>query len=200
MPKLHTITEVKTLLDGYAADDTSDNTTLELLQDLIYTRLEAATGRLFESSERVVTYKRPSHTYLPLVALPVASASVARVEYDSQGIATNTTLTANYHYYVEAHGVVLTDVGYKNNSDYAITYTGGYTVDSSDLLVLTGNDAMLKRAALLQLVHEFNTRTKPGVETMETAIGSVTSGGLVLIKEVMSMCQYLRHPSQKMVW
>ena len=200
MPLLHTIADAKELLDGYTNDNTTDDNLLTLLQGLIYNRLEAETGRLLESQERVKVFRRPTYTYLPLEGVPIATVAVLRTVYDGEGVPTALALTNNYHYYVNNHCVILTDSGINSNADYTITYTGGFTADSSDLLVLPAGAEGFRRAALLQLVHEFNTRQKPGAEVIDTTIGSVTNGGLVLLKEVKAICKFLRHPAREMVW
>lgn len=198
MPTLHTLDEAKALLGGFEDDDTAQDDVLLLLQTMIYSRLEVETGRKFEDlGETVVTFKRPDSVYLPLPALPVFEAAVTLIEY-TDGAATETELVENKDFYVTTHGVTLDHV--VSNADYEVTYTGGFEADTADVLILPQDAVGLKRAALLQLIHEYNTRQKPGVETIETALGSITSGGLVLLKEVVSLCKFYRHPAREMIW
>lgn len=198
MATLHTLADLKAMLGGFKTS--GSDSALNLIMDLIYARFEDETGRTFLSAEQTETFKRNEWAYLPLLGVPVDEASDITVveRYYTSGVATNTTLTENQHYYVQEHGIQLLD--WTKGYDYIVTYTGGYEADSDDVLILPQNAQGLRRAALIQAVHEWNTKQKPGAETIETDIGSVTSQGLILLPEVRKSLRYHRHPSREMFW
>lgn len=199
MPSLHTLTDFKTMAGGFS-DSTALDAEIELLMELIYSRIEDEIGRVLEKDEVTETFRRCTTPYLPLKRLPIDTAADVTVieRYYSSGVAVNTTLTENDDYYVLAHGIEL--AGFTAGYDYVVTYTGGYAPDTNDVLILPQEAQGLRRAALYQLMHEWNTHKKPGDENIQTAIGNVTTVGLKLLDDVKRSLRYYRHPAREMMW
>jgi hypothetical protein len=180
--ELVTYADIKSVLDLEAATIAS-YPSLSVLQSSVLYAIEEYLGRELESKARSETiYIGASPTKLiQLKAIPVTSVAslVVTISTDSE------TYVLNDDYEITAYGLKL--YSEISNCKVAITYTGGIsTVPTA-----------LNRAALLQVVHEFQSKDRLGSETITTEGGTISRPPLGLLPEVRRMLNAYKHP---MMW
>jgi hypothetical protein len=162
--------ELKTLL-GLDKDSFDDYPDLKLLVSSVYSAIEQYLGRTLELG----TYTEivPIHgSLVPLPAVPLSSIG-------SVVTATGMDLTGGAS--IRHDGIALSGTIY---GEVQVTYTGG----------LEAATPPLKRAALLQIQHEYQRKDHVGATTVSNEGGSTYWPELGLLKEVKRMLDPMMHP------
>jgi len=151
---------------------------LKVLVTSVYEAFESYTGRAFELDTYTETVEVDGF-HVPLKALPVSAVAAIT---PTDGGATPPTLEAAQ---IRAFGLILAA---SFDGPLAVTYTGGYE-DRPD---------PLHRAALLQVLHEWQRRDTIGATSVSTDGGSTSWPELGLLKEVKRLLDPFVHTAK--VW
>lgn len=119
---------------------------------------------------------------IPLRALPVSSVSSVSVEFG--GSTTPTTLSAD-QYKIRPYGLQLV-TAQVTDADITVIYNGGWDADQIPLA--------MQKAALLQMLNEYESKDHVGVEVVTNEMGSVTLPEIGLLKEVKRLLNPYVHP------
>lgn len=191
---IHSLADFKTY---QSISDTTFDAIFTILRNGIKDRIQAHCKRLFESASR--TEKVYGKGYMiPLKALPVASITSVKI-YSKGNNSTDYDTLENTEYDITPYGVELENP-LTRGAWVEVVYTGGYskgTEDTeSDILIFSETDysTNIKRAAMIQLAHEWNTRLKPGSEVISTDAGSINTSKLELLQEVKDALAPCIHP------
>ncbi|MDY0071822.1 MAG: hypothetical protein RBR77_04150 [Thauera sp.] len=156
---------------GLEKTDISDYPALEALQRSVYAALEEHTGRTFERGEYSESVYVDGHI-VSLPALPVVSVktvqSAAGVDLPFEIMPDGIRLRGWHRGYV------------------SVTYTGGFDRAPENL----------RRAALLQTMHEFQRKDHIGAESVSTDGGFARWPQLKLLDEVKACVSRLVHPAR----
>ena len=150
-----------------------DYPTLKLLVASVYSAIEEYVGRNLERAQYSETVYVDGRM-VPVRAFPIASVSSV-VGEDGED------LSANLRH---RDGYLLLSASYRGR--VTATYTGG----------LTDVPPQLRRAALLQISHEWQRKEQVGATSVTTEGGSTYWPQLGLLKEVERLCDSLRHPEK----
>lgn len=172
MLQLVKFTELATLLD-LSKPSLDDYPSLKLLISSVYAAFESYTGRYLESSQYTETVD-PDGRLVPLRALPIAAVSSVTIEGD-----TLTTLD----YSIRADGLRLAGA---YDARVVVVYTGGYEEAPNDI----------RRAALLQIAHEWQRKETIGATNVSTEGGNTSWPELGLLKEVRRLLDAHTHASK----
>lgn len=152
---------------------------LKVIRESVTTAIETYLGRSLESTSRTETIYVGEilKAMVSLKAIPVASVTSVAVDTDD----IDETLTSD-DYRVTRYGVKLYSP--VKNGTVTVTYTGGISATTD----------VLKRAALLQTIYEFQSKDNLGVETVTTEGGTITRPPLGLLSEVKRVLSSEMHP------
>ena len=184
MARLLKYDDIKALLNLQKPEADSPHVTL--LLDTLTARFENYLQRKLEKAERTETYCG-SGRMVRLSALPVDTGQAITVTQDGQ-----TVDSGNYE--VRPFGLLLKCQECSFDSPVTVIYTGGYTTTVIGSETILNIPDGLKRAALIQIIHDINTHKKPGAETIQTDAGTITTPPFGLLKEVKSMLEPYIHP------
>lgn len=193
---LHSLTKFKARHNF--VDTTYDAVLLDLMAG-IKARIESYLGRVLLKQERteIVYFRGPM---MPLKALPVDTTQPITVTRISSFTDGGTTVVLDpIEYDVTPYGMRLAAPA-KEGERIQVIYTGGYTattVEGSNFLFdFSDEDASsaIARAAAIQLIHEWNTKSKPSGEQITTDAGTATFKALALLQEVTDTLIPARHP------
>lgn len=145
---------------------------LAVIQELVKEAFEIHTKRIFKFDNHVEKLFIDSRTkFVKLPAIPVDS--ITSVSIDGQ-------LTEGYT--VQAYGLKL-DCSV-TDQEIIVDYKGGLAKTLSGL----------HRAALLQVIYEYQNKDSIGLETVSTEGGTVTKPELGLLKETKKLLKSFIHP------
>lgn len=170
--------ELKSLL-GLERDDIEDYPALSAIIASVYAAIETYTGRELEYKVRT-EYPQADGTLVALRALPVES--IASVTADGIVITADVTARRN-------DGM---QTGRMYSGELVVTYTGGLAANKPQH---ASTLAALKRAATLQVMHEFQRKDHVGAESVSNEGGFTRWPQLGLLDEVKRMLNPLRHPA-----
>jgi len=194
---LHTLADFKSL---YEFTGTTSDTKLLLLMGQIYTRISAYLGRGLAKTSRTERYQGVTKM-VPLIGLPIdteVSPTVQLISYFSAGEDTYTLSSTEYEIIPE-WGIQLATALNKDEK-LLVTYTGGFpdgTAEGSNVpLDFSGveNGQQIARAGMIQLIHEWNRRLKPGASEISTDVGTIQMEAMTLLDEVRQTLEPFRHP------
>ena len=156
---------------------------LGVIRESVTSAIEEYLGRDLESKERSETIRIHAPTSTAMIhlrAIPISSVSSVSV-----------TILGDSESYTEDDDYEITGYGLRlfskvNHAKVAVTYTGGYADDDVP--------EAISRAALLQVVHEFQSKDQLGAESVSTEGGTVSRPPLGLLKEVTRMLNKYVHP------
>lgn len=178
MPTLTDFATIKALLSLSKAN-LSDYSGLEEIMDSVDAAISDYMQREITSAERtVVVHINGASAMVALKGLPVSSVS----SISTKLIGANATALTATEYQITEYGLRLSAP--TENSQVDVTYTGGPSSAPGDW----------KRAAEIQVRHEWQTRDHIAAERVSTDGGSVQRPGLVLLDEVKRLLDVDRHP------
>lgn len=163
----------------------SSHPQLAIIAPSVTTAIENYIGRKLESEERTeVIHIGSSETrFIDLKALPVTEVvSVVVTE-----LGEDETLVENEDFIVSNGGIELLYTRLKR-CKVTVVYTGGYVEDD------VPED--FHRAALLQTIHEYQTKDHVGADSVSSEGGSIQRPGVVLLPEVKRLLDEHKHPAR----
>lgn len=172
MLKLVTFEDLAAML-GLQKESIDEYPSLKLLISSVYAAIESYTGRILEFdtyTERVDTRNR----LVPVQAYPITAVTAVIADNDP------TTNMATACTRMVGHVQLPREV----NSFVSITYSGGFE----------DAPAAIKRAALLQTVHEWQRKDQLGAQNVTNDGGSVIWPEFGLLKEVRRLLDPFVHP------
>ena len=146
---------------------------LRVLIESVYAAFEAYTGRNFELDDYVEIVPFDGKL-VPLRALPIVA--VTEVLVDGVPLVVSECRVRVHHL----------ELPYSAKGDATVTYEGGLETATGDL----------KRAALLQILHEWQRRDAIGATNTTNEGGSTSWPELALLKEVRRVLSPLVHPAK----
>lgn len=194
---LHTLADFKSL---YEFTGTTHDAKLLLLMGQIYTRISAYLGRGLAKTSRTERYQGVTKM-VPLIGLPIdtgVSPTVQLVSYFSAGEDTYTLSNTEYEIIPE-WGIQL-GTALNRDEKLVVTYTGGFpdgTIEGSNYPLnfsSVENGEQIARAGMIQLIHEWNRRLKPGSTEISTDVGTIQMEAMTLLDEVRQTLEPFRHP------
>jgi len=158
----------------------TDYPALGVIRDSVTAAFENHTSRLFEEIERTQTIfiGRCVTSMISLSGVPVASVSTVTVTIGGD----DESYTEDDDYEITSYGIRL--FSELKNSKIVVVYTGGLSAVPMDIA----------RAALLQTVHEFQSKDQIGAESVSTDGGTISHPPLGLLKEVRRILRQYIHP------
>lgn len=151
-----------------------DYPSLKLLVSSVYAAIETYLGRTLELESYTETIEIQNRL-VPLKAFPLVTLTSVTVEGDTTNIASS--CTKKY-----GHILLPSEVA----ANVTITYTGGFEEAPE----------AIKRAALLQTLHEWQRKDHIGAQNVINDGGSVNWPELGLLKEVKRMLDEFVHPAK----
>lgn len=152
-------------------DDIEDYPDLAAIIRSVYAAMESYTGRAFERMRRTERVMMTGGQIVTLRALPVAA--VTSVTFGGTSLA----------YTVQSDGLRL---GARASGEVAVIYTGGYAEAPEDL----------RRAATLQVLHEYQRKDHIGAESVSNEGGFTRWPQLGLLDEVKRLLAPYVHPAR----
>jgi len=145
---------------------------LTLIQESVVSAIESYTRRILtEDNYSKTVFVSCKTKMIMLDAIPIKKISSILID----GIDTT-------DYKIKQYGVQLDE--YVDDAELSISYTGG----------LETVNAMIKRAALLQTVYEFQNKDSIGIQTVSTDGGTTVKPELGLLREVKTLLDRHIHP------
>lgn len=182
--------DIKTLMD---VTDTALDAKIVLVLDMVYSKFETVLMRRLESLARTEKYYGLGQM-VPLKALGenfTVGTIASVVITDNDG---TTTTLATTDYVKQPYGIKLINYTLTGYNYITVTYTSGYAKDGNNVLTL-GEDSAIRRAAILQVLHEFKRVKTPGYSKITTPSGqSEFTREINLLKEVEDTLAYYKHP------
>lgn len=158
----------------------TDYPTLSLIRDDVTFAIEEYLGRTLEKGDYVETIFQGSvpSKMIPLKALPLATVTSVKVTRGDD------TEAEDADYYITEYGVCLLEK--VTHAKVVVTYNGGLAAVTS----------ALNRAALRQIIYEYNTKENVGARSVSTEGGFVDIPELSLLSEVKRMIESMKHPTR----
>jgi hypothetical protein len=163
-------------------DNLSDYPDMTVIKSSVESAVENYIGRKLESTSRteIIFIGPHAQRMINLKALPIDSVtSLTHLYYG-----TSTSYTEDDDYIIMDYGVYLN--AEVQNCKITLVYTGGYAEGEVP--------EEIQRAALIQTVHEYQTKDRVGAEYIQTQTGSIKRPPIVLLDEVKRLLAHYKHP------
>lgn len=174
--------DVKALL-RLALTQYSDYPALQILEQRIIAVFSAHLGRDLSRAVRTETHHvaRVPASFFPLRALPILSISSITL---TEALSSSPLVLDTSLYQIMPYGIRIS--GVTSNSTLTVVYDGGY-----EDATIPGD---LIKAAVLQIVHEYNRLPHVGATEVTSDGGTIRYPELGLLEEVRRLLAPYRHP------
>lgn len=174
----------------------SDDALLTIME-FVKKRLENFLSKRLDYAIYTERY-RGSGCNVPLMANPIDEEASILVTRQPK----NYDASETGEYVVTPWGIELNTEIYRGEV-IRVTYSGGYPVYSGTTILDFSADpeaGAIVRAAMLQTMHEWQRRLKPGGTELNTDVGTLSMEPIDLLQEVKDSLESFRHPSVRWLW